>query len=148
MHRLIKIRIMRDFDHLEERLRNWRDRWFELDEAAGAFRPPVDYYETPQGLVIKMEIAGVAPEDVSLTLTGQELVIRGHRRAQPPAGLTRFLHHEIIYGAFERSFLLPIPVDRQEVEAHYADGILTIHLPRSAPRTRRITVKELEQEDD
>jgi HSP20 family protein len=148
MHRLIKIRIIRDFENLEERLRNWRDRWFEFDELAGAFRPPVDYYETPQGLVIKMEIAGVAPEDVSLTLTGQELVIRGHRRAQPPAGLTRFLHHEIIYGAFERSFILPLPVDRQEVEAHYEDGILTIHLPRPAPQIRRITVKEVDQEND
>ena len=144
MHRLIKIRIVRDFGHLEDRVRRWMDHLFEFNEAGVSFRPAVDFYETPQGLVLRMELAGVAKDDLSLTLCGQELVIRGRRRPFPPEGATRFLHHEMSYGPFERSFLLPIAVDPEGLRAQYAEGILEVYLPRLAPSSRRIPVKEAE----
>ena len=85
MHRLIKIRILRDLEHLEERMRSWRDRLFPGEEAAFSFRPPADIYETPEGLVLRMEIAGAVREDLGIDLVGQQLIIRGQRRPIPPA---------------------------------------------------------------
>ncbi len=143
MHRLIKIRIIRDFERLEERVRRWADNLLAFDETGASFRPAADFFETSQGLVLRLEVAGVAKEDLSLTLAGQELVIKGRRLPPAPEGITRFLHVEIGFGAFERGFQLPIPIDPQGVRATYQDGILEIHLPRQKPETRRIKVKEV-----
>jgi HSP20 family protein len=141
MHRLIKIRIIRDFEHLEEQVRRGFDTLLEAYKPAVSFRPAADFYETTQGLVLRLELAGVASEDVSLTLTGHELVVRGRRRPPPSEGIRRFVHLEMAFGIFERRFRLPIPIDPQGVEARYADGVLIVHLPRKAPKTRTIPVK-------
>ena len=73
MHRLIKIRIIRDFEHLEEQMRRGFDTLLEAYKTPVSFRPAADFYETAQGLVLRLELAGVAAADVSLTLTGHEL---------------------------------------------------------------------------
>ena len=82
MHRFMKIRIIRDFEYLEEQGRRSFDTLLEAYKTSVSFRPAADFYETVQGLVLRLELAGVAAEDVSLTLTGHELVVRGRRR--PP----------------------------------------------------------------
>jgi len=141
MHRLIKIRIIRDFEHLEEQMRRGFDTLPEAYKTPISFRPAADFYETAQGLVLRLELAGVASEDVSLILTGNELQVRGRRRPPAPEGIRRFVHLEMAFGIFERSFMLPIAVDPQGVEAHYVDGVLEVRLPRKAPQTRTIPVK-------
>ena len=141
MHRLIRIRIIRDFEHLEEQVRHSFDTLLQAHQTSVSFRPAADFYETTQGLVLRLELAGVASEDVSLILTGHELVVRGRRRPPPSKGIRRFIHLEMAFGIFERSFTLPIPIDPQGVEARYVDGVLIVDLPRKAPLTRTIPVK-------
>ena len=145
MHRLIKIRIVRDLEHLEERMRSWRDRLFPISDVELPFRPAADIYETPQGLVVRLEIPGADREDLGIDLAGQELVIRGQRRPTPPANTSRVLHYEITYGSFERSFHIPIPVNPEGVRARYEHGILEVKLPRRQPQIRRITVREIRE---
>jgi len=146
MHRLIKIRIIRDFEHLEERWRCQPDFLFESTRAQVHFRPAADFYETTRGLVLRLELAGVKPETLSISLAGQELVVQGRRQPPPPEDIRRFIHLEMGFGAFERSFILPIPVDPQDVQARYLDGILEITLPRKAPQIRQIPVQQLDRE--
>jgi len=148
MHRFIKIRIIRDLEHLEERVRSWRERLFPLGDQELPFRPAMDLYETREGLVLRLEAPGVAKEDLAIDLAGQELIIRGRRRPEPPANVTRVLHFEITYGSFERSLHLPIPIDPEGVAARCVDGILEIRLPRLRPRARRIPVKEIGNHQD
>ena len=50
------------------------------------------------------------------------------------------------FGAFERAFILPIPIDPQGVQARFLDGILEITLPRKAPQVRQIPVKQADRE--
>jgi HSP20 family protein len=147
MMRLFKIRIMRDFDRLEERVRRWMDNVYEFQETGVSFRPPVDFFETSQGLVLRMELAGVAKDDLSLTLCGQELVIQGRRSPLHPEGVTRFLRHEINHGVFERRFRIPVAVDPEGLQAQYQDGILEVFLPRLAPLSRRIRVQEVPENE-
>ena len=143
MHRLIKIRILRDLEHLEEQMRSWRGRFFPADETEHPFRPAADLYETPEGLVLRMEIPGTVREDLGIDLVGQQLIIRGQRRPAPPADTHRVLLYEITYGKFERSIQIPIPIDPEGIKARYRDGILEVKLPHLRPRTRRIVVKEV-----
>jgi HSP20 family protein len=146
MYRLIKIRIIRDFEHLEERWRCRPDICFEANRTAVHFRPAADLYETTQGLVLRLELAGVKPEQLSLCLAGQELVVTGVRQPPPPEDIRRFIHLEMGFGAFERAFILPIAIDPQGVQARFLDGILEITLPRKAPERRQIPVKQANRE--
>jgi HSP20 family protein len=141
MHRFIKIRIIRDFEHLEDQMRRGFDTLLEAYKTPVSFRPAADFYETVQGLVLRLELAGVAAQDVSLTLTGHELLVRGRRRPPAPEGIRRFVHLEMAFGIFERRFMLPMAVDSQGVEARYVDGVLEVHLPRKTIKTRTIPVK-------
>ena len=145
MHRFIKIRIIRDLEHLEERKRGWRERLFPLGEVQMPFRPAMDLYETTEGLVLRLEIPGAVKEDLAVDLVGQELIIRGQRRPTPPAQVTRVLNYEITYGNFERSFHIPIPIDPEGIKARYREGILEVKLPHLRPRARRIAVKEVRE---
>jgi HSP20 family protein len=148
MHRLIKIRIIRDLEHLEERMRSWRDRLFPLSQGEFPFRPAADLYETPEGLVLRLDIPGAAREDLSIDLAGQELTIRGQRRPVPPANVSRVLHYEITYGSFERSFHIPIAINPEGVKARYEHGILEVKLPRHRPKARRIPVREITESQE
>ncbi len=140
MHRLIKIRIIRDFEHLEERVRRSLDTLFESHKPFACFRPPADFFETTQGMVLRLDLAGIQAEDISLSLSGQELVVRGRRLPPPPEEIRRFVHLEMGFGAFERTFMLPIAIDPEAVSASYTDGILEVRLPRKLPVSRQIPV--------
>jgi len=148
MHRLIKIRIIRDLEHLEERMRSWGDRLFPLDNVELPFRPAADLYETPEGLVLRMEIPGAVREELGIDLAGQELIVRGRRRPLPPANVSRVLHYEISYGSFERSFHIPMAIDPEGVRARYEQGILEVRLPRQHHRSRRIPVREIRESQE
>lgn len=141
MHRLIKIRIIRDFEQLEERVRRCMDTLFEANKTCAGYRPPADFYETSQGMVLRLDLAGVPAHEISLSLAGPELVIRGRRLPPSPQGIRRFIHLEMGCGFFERSFMLPIAIDPEGVSATYTDGILEVTLPRKVPRSRHILLK-------
>jgi len=143
MHRLIKIRIIRDLENLEERMRSWHNRLFPLGEVELPFRPAADLYETTEGLVLRLEIPGAVREDLGIDLVGQELIVRGQRRPLPPTNVSRVLHYEIAYGSFERSFHIPMAINPEGVRARYEHGILEVKLPRQHPQTRRIPVREI-----
>jgi HSP20 family protein len=147
MHRLIKIRIIRDFEHLEERVRRSLDTLFEANKTCASYRPAADFFETALGMVLRMDLAGVRADELSLSLAGQELTIRGRRSPPPPQGLRRFIHLEMGFGSFERSFRLPISIDPEGVSARYADGILEVLLPRKFPQRRHIPLKPLPEHD-
>jgi HSP20 family protein len=143
MHHFIKIRLRRDFDHLQDRVRRFRHSLLEGHQSGQVFRPPADLYETAQGLVLRLELAGVKPEDIALTLAGQELAVQGRRQPPDASQVQRILRLEMSYGDFERRFTLPLAIDPQRVEARFQDGILTVHLPRLQPESRQIAITAL-----
>ncbi|MBM4284261.1 MAG: Hsp20/alpha crystallin family protein [Deltaproteobacteria bacterium] len=146
MQRFIKIRLLRDLDLLEERFRVDKELWLEPGDCPVTFRPAADLLETKSGLTLRLDAAGISPADLSISISGQELIVKGRRRAFRPEGPARFLRHEIVHGDFERRFRIPIPVDPEQVEARYADGILEVWLPRLAPAARQIRVRDLDHE--
>ena len=115
-----------------DRLRG--DRW----------QPDVDVFETEHAFVVRAELAGVRSEDLRVTVDGDELRIRGERRAPESADLRRLHRMEIAAGPFERRLRVPVPFDREGVTAHLAEGFLTVTLPRRAPLRRRIEVGRAE----
>ena len=100
--------------------------------SAHTWAPPADLLETRDNFIVRLEIAGVVPEDVCVTVSGEFIEVSGVRRLERLD--EEFLYHraEIIYGAFSRQIRLGAAVDRARTTATYKDGFLEIVLPKSA----------------
>ncbi|RMF35027.1 MAG: Hsp20/alpha crystallin family protein [Chloroflexi bacterium] len=103
-------------------------------------RLPIDAYTTPEEIVIVAPLPGVNPDDVEITLDGDTLTIR----AELPAPLENvdYIFQERAYGTFSRTLTLNVPVDRDQIEATFQNGLLTLTLPKAeAVRPKTIKVK-------
>jgi HSP20 family protein len=88
-------------------------------------------FETPESLVVKMEIAGVAREDLEIRLDDRLLVVRGERKDISRHCRCSFRQVEIDRGYFERRIVLPCAVEAQQVQAQLQEGLLHIELPKA-----------------
>jgi HSP20 family protein len=106
-----------------------------------AWFAPTDVSEDANGIQITMELPGVEPEDVRLSLENNLLTIRGEKRQQAEQKNERVHRFERTYGTFERTFVLPSTVDSEQIEARYENGVLHIAIPkaeRAKPREIRV----------
>lgn len=100
------------------------------------FRLRTDMYETDEALIVKVELAGVRPENISVLLSEDDrtLIISGERM-EPDCeqqDRVRCYHLEIFYGRFEREVPLPsqIHFERENIKANFKEGFLTISIPK------------------
>jgi HSP20 family protein len=113
-------------------------------EVTGAWYPVVDVREATDELVLQAELPGLRSEDVSVGVENGVLTISGEKKQQTEEGQEGSDYHlvERRYGRFERSFTLPRSVDAQKVQAEFANGVLTVTLPKAeAAKPRRIEVQ-------
>ena len=98
-----------------------------------SWTPNTDVYETPQHLIVKMELAGIRKDDLEITLHDRLLAVRGYRKDTCPhrRGRCSFRQMEIDYGYFERRIIVPALVDAASAQAHFHNGILHIELPKT-----------------
>lgn len=103
--------------------------------------PAIDVHETPDEIVVTAVLPGIRADDVEITMTGQTLTLRGEFKADEQVGRDEYLYRERRYGTFSRSLQLPVRVEGDRADARFADGILTLTVPKSAevkPRQIRI----------
>ena len=94
--------------------------------------PNTDVYTTEDGLVVKVELAGMRREDLDLALEGNRLVISGQRPDGCRTPGCKFLVMEINYGAFECVIDIPAAYDLSQARATYQNGFLRVDVPRAA----------------
>jgi HSP20 family protein len=102
---------------------------------------PTDVSEDQNTLRISMELPGVDPSDVRLSLENNILTIRGEKKQQVEENNERVHRFERTYGLFERTFALPNTVDADKIEARYENGVLFVAIPkaeRAKPREIRV----------
>ena len=100
-------------------------------QAGRSWSPFVDMRETKDDLVLTVEIPGVREKDVTVSITGDLLSVKGERRFEQELEEHSVLHLERAYGTFERLIQLPMPVQADKVKATYRDGVLEIRLPKA-----------------
>ena len=92
--------------------------------------PLADMYETKDDLFVTFELPGVREKEVSVAITGDLLTVKGERKLEHDLKDEGCYRLERLYGKFERSVPLPIPVQSDKVKATYRDGVLEIRLPK------------------
>jgi HSP20 family protein len=108
------------------------------DRPSDTWHPNTDVCEGEKGLAVRVELAGVAREDIEVHLEQQLLRITGIRPAPTcPMGKPNYKYRqmEIEYGRFIREIRLPFPVDGGAVHAHFHQQVLEIELPRATKKT-------------
>jgi HSP20 family protein len=113
-----------------------------FDTSFGLPSLAVDITEKENEFLVSAEVPGMAEKDIDVSLSGDMLTIKGEKRQEhEEKGENRYLS-ERSYGAFQRAFSLPEGVDREKIAASFANGVLTVTLPKSAKAaTKKIEVK-------
>jgi HSP20 family protein len=109
---------------------------------AGAFSPALDVEETDNEFTLHIEIPGVKPDEVDVSIEENVLTIAGSRDFYSEKEAEGFRRIERQFGRFHRAVRLPDRVDPDKVSAGYKDGLLTITVPKAeSAKPRRIQVE-------
>jgi len=102
----------------------------------------VDVYQTEDEVVLKAPIAGVKTEDLEITITEDLINIKGQRSETEEISKDSYFAQECYWGAFSRSYVLPVSVNAEKAEAKLKNGILVIRMPKlEKTKTKVIEIK-------
>jgi len=142
----IKIRFGKNLGDMHSKLQKTIDEMFQQVNPMVVFReqtwrPQMDVYETPREIIVVGEISGVNKEDLEVEVDQKAVKITGVRRETARVPGMRYHLAEIVYGRFERILFLPVPINPEEVQASYVNGLLKITMakrPREQVRQIRV----------
>lgn len=129
-------------------LRREIDRLFEDTfgrggAGASGWTPAVDVREDSQEISMAVELPGIDPSQVDISVDNGVLSVRGEKHEERKEQDEQGQYHivERNYGSFTRSFQLPQGVDEQQITANFDRGVLHVHIPKAAlPQPRKIQI--------
>jgi HSP20 family protein len=95
-----------------------------------------DLFEDDNRLVVRLEVPGLAKEDLAIEVQNDALVICGEKRFERESTAGRWRVMQCAYGSFRREVPLPAPVRAEEAHASYHNGVLRVELPKAQPGPR------------
>lgn len=111
------------------------------DGATKSWLPVVDIAEDPETITLHVELPGVPKEGVEVAVENSVLTISGERKFEHTAEGKNYHRIERAYGNFQRSFTLPQNVQTDKVAASFADGVLTVTVPKvEEAKARKIDI--------
>jgi HSP20 family protein len=131
------LRLQSELDSVFQRPRGW-----EPGVSGRGVHPPINVFRDAEGYVIKLEVPGYGPDDLSLESREQTLYIGGKRSATEEPANGSYHRRERETSEFKRSMQVPRDLDPSRSEASCRNGVLTIRVPlREEAKARRIDVK-------
>jgi HSP20 family protein len=110
--------------------------------ALRAWAPALDISEQKDAYVVSVELPGVSPEDLDITLEDGLLTLQGERRFEQESSDRQWHRIERRYGSFRRAITLPSQVQADSIEANFDNGVLTVRVPKAEEaKPKRIEVR-------
>lgn len=100
----------------------------EMPESEGQL--PVDVHQTAGDIIIRAFVAGVRPDELSISISRDMVEIEGSRMEREQVSGPDYFTRELFWGSFSRAIMLPQEVDVEASSATAKDGLLTIILPK------------------
>ena len=104
----------------------WRERSRQETEA---WTPAIECHVENGNLVVKVDVPGIDPKEVTISALGNQLTIEGERKRDKKAEKKEYFYDEMPYGKFSRTLTLPEGVDADKVKADYKNGVLEVTVP-------------------
>jgi HSP20 family protein len=136
------------FDTMREVINRMAETLFEplaklapspLWPASQGFVPCLDVIDEDEEVRVEMEVPGMGMDDLSVTVGGDTLIVRGEKK-RGAAGGKGVHQNERTYGAFRREIPLPSDVDREKVTASFKNGVLFVRLPKSHEAVKKVEI--------
>jgi HSP20 family protein len=113
----------------------------DVSRAFGDWTPSIDVTESNTEVAVKIEVPGVAPENVNVSLNGNVLTVEGEKSAEREEEGKNYYRAERSFGSFRRSVELPQNVDLDSAAAEHTNGVLTVRLTkRKGSEAKRIPI--------
>jgi HSP20 family protein len=122
---------LREFDLMDRRMR----RFFEDLGFVPALSPAADIYEAEGELVVELEVPGFEEKELEIEVSDHTLCVTGERKEQTEKQEKTMRLRERLEKRFERRFELPVGIDGEHVTAKCANGVLTVHVPKTSHET-------------
>jgi HSP20 family protein len=114
--------------------------WFASSVVGQGAFPPLNIFKCKDGYVVRMEVPGLCPEDLSIESQGQSLKFSSKRSSESGPGAVH--RNERWQGEFSRSVELPRELNPSKASAEYKNGILSVHVPlRDEAKAQQIAVR-------
>jgi HSP20 family protein len=111
------------------------------DVRAGVF-PPMNITQDDDNFYLRAEVPGIEPDEMAISTVRNRVSLAGKREIQIEHERASYHRKERAEGSFNRTVTLPTEIDAERVDARYADGILTLTLPKAEEaKPRQITVR-------
>jgi HSP20 family protein len=105
------------------------NRWLALSES---YVPQIESAVRENTLYVKADLPGIDPKDVEVMVEGNQLTLRGQRKAEHEGSEGGYLQREVQYGNFVRNFTIPQEVKAKDIQAKYHNGVLELSIPLPA----------------
>lgn len=103
---------------------------FDQDTSPSEGQLPVDVHQTANEIVVRAFVAGVRPDELSISISRDMVEIEGSRLEREQVSGPDYFTRELFWGSFSRTILLPQEVDVENSSANAKDGLLTLILPK------------------
>ena len=136
-----------EFDELVSRLFSGSGASSGTTWPVGGYNVPTDVFHTDGSLVIRMELPGVSPDDVEVTMQENNLVINGTRKFPYDAESVRFVRRGTFYGDFTQRIGLGKGLNLESIKASYDNGVLVLNIPYAEEaQPKRISIEVGDQQ--
>lgn len=118
--------------------RGWDNNWLQPT----GWSPSVDVTESDKAVTVRVEVPGIDPKDLDISISGDVLTISGEKKGHNEKNEGGVHRKESYYGSFRRSIPLPAVVNPEQVKAEQEHGVVTIEMAKTAEsKARKIEVK-------
>jgi HSP20 family protein len=134
--------LRREMDQLFEGLTDWNIPSLSMNGET-TWMPEIELKETDNDVILKAQIPGMDPKDLDVQVSPEAVMIAGERRQETKTEEKGFFRSEFRYGRFSRTIPLPTEVRHDQVTSTFKDGLLTLTLPKTEGKQRKVVKVEV-----
>jgi HSP20 family protein len=118
--------------HMDDLFERMTERFFGPGErersvwGTEGLAPAIESHVDKDTLIVKADLPGIDPKEVSIAVTGNQLTIEGERKREEKKEEKDYFYRELAYGKFARTMTLPEGVEADKIKATYKNGVLEI----------------------
>lgn len=142
---LVRWEPLREMDTLQQEMNRLFDRFVTVpyrnglnSAISGSYVPAAELEDTPEALHLRLEVPGLAPEDIDIQVTADAVTITGERKSETHTEEEGYKRTEFRYGKFQRVIPLPVQVENKAATASYTNGILNLVLPKAEDERHKV----------
>ena len=137
---LIRWEPFQEVDTLQRQMNRLFDNLIQppsTEEVGVSFTPAAEIQETADALHLRIELPGMAAEDIDVKATAEAVAISGERKSEKTTE-KRVTRSEFRYGKFQRIISLPVRIQHEQVQADYKNGVLSLNLPKAEAEKHKV----------